>query len=25
MYFDEKGFIKPVIITEEGVGKNLLK
>jgi beta-xylosidase len=25
MYFDEKGFIKPVVITKEGVEKNLLK
>ncbi|MES2733693.1 MAG: glycoside hydrolase family 43 protein [Bacteroidota bacterium] len=25
MYFDEKGFIKPVIITKEGVSKQLLK
>ncbi|MBS1574420.1 MAG: glycoside hydrolase family 43 protein [Bacteroidetes bacterium] len=25
MNFDEKGFIKPVIITKEGVSKNLLK
>lgn len=25
MYFDEKGLIKPVIITKEGVGRNPLK
>ncbi|MBS1610631.1 MAG: glycoside hydrolase family 43 protein, partial [Bacteroidetes bacterium] len=25
MNFDEKGFIKPVVITKEGVSKNLLK
>ena len=25
MYFDEKGFIKPVIITKEGVEKNVIK
>ncbi len=25
MYFDEQGFIKPVKITKEGVGKSLLK
>jgi hypothetical protein len=25
MYFDEKGFIKPVKITKQGVGKIKLK
>jgi hypothetical protein len=25
MYFDEKGFIKQVVITKEGVEKRLLK
>ena len=25
MYFDDKGFIRPVIITKEGVEKNILK
>lgn len=25
MYFDNKGFIKPVVITKEGVGKKLIK
>ncbi len=25
MYFDEQGFIKPVVITHEGVDKNLIK
>jgi len=25
MYFDKKGFIKPVIITKEGVEKNVIK
>lgn len=25
MFFDEKGFIKPVVLTKEGVGKALLK
>jgi hypothetical protein len=25
MYFDKKGFIKPVIITNEGVEKNVIK
>src|SRR5216110_441831 len=24
MYFDEQGFIKPVVITKEGVEKNIL-
>ena len=25
LFFDEKGFIKPVIITKEGVGEKLIK